>query len=337
MGRMGQLHADTISASSQATLVATADAHPRAREHSANRYRVPAFESLALLLEASLDAVIIASNTPAHGEHIEACANAGVAIFVEKPSALSMEASEKALARVAAAGVPFQIGFQRRFDSRYREMKRVISSGAIGTPVLFTGRGRDPDASSPERWGIDQNGGLLLNCAIHDFDAARYLLGAEPTAVAASATTLVHHGLDRVGDFDVCSSTVFFGDDRLAITEWSRFATYGYDIQAEVIGTDGIVRLQGGNVLAVEVRGGRATAASFFGQAYRASLEGFMAAVQDGTATSPGVDDARTALQVALFARASAMAGGARLPLPALAALPLRGGSRPHSRSDVHR
>lgn len=321
VGKMGQFHADAIVALSGARLVAITDDDPGSLARGARRYGVPAYSSLARFFEIPMDAVVITSSTPAHASQIASCADAGLAIFVEKPSGLTMEESDAALGRVVRSGVPFQVGFQRRWDSRYREMKRIIDSGGIGAPVLFTARGRDPGASSPAKWGLDRNGGLFLNCAIHDFDAARYLLGEEPTHVAASAAAVAHRDLDRVGDFDLCNSTVFF-HSQMALTEWSRFAAYGYDIQAEVVGTEGVVRLTSGNTMTLEQRGSRPeTTQSFFGSAFRAALEGFVTAVQEGSVPTPGVDDARAALQLALLARFSATSGGGRVAVPSLPAI----------------
>lgn len=323
-GKLGTVHAEHVAASERAELVSVCDPTPAALERAKARFGVAVTTDIDEFLAGGLDGVIIASPTPMHPENIRAVARAGKAIFTEKPVGLSLEHTDEVLAEVAAAAVPFQIGFQRRWDERYRLVKDVIDSGDIGDPVLLKAHGRDPDASNPANWGLDRNGGLFLNCAIHDYDAARYLLGREVESVSATGAALVHKGLGDLGDLDTCFTTLFFGPDAIAHTEWSRYATYGYDVELEVVGTRGIVhfgRDQDRTVLVRDMQGGL-TVFDVFTDAYRRSIEAFASAIADGTPMSPGITDARVALQIALTARASCAAGGAAISLPALPPLP---------------
>jgi predicted dehydrogenase len=345
-GKLGAVHAEHVASSDCATLVSVCDADPAALERARNRFAVDATHDLDEFLGGDLDGVVIASPTPMHPEHIRAVARAGKAIFTEKPVGLSLEHTDEVLAEVAAAGVAFQIGFQRRWDERYRLVKKVIDSGDIGEPVLLKAHGRDPDASNPANWGLDRNGGLFLNCAIHDYDVARYLLGREVEAVGATGAALVHKALGDRGDLDTCFTTLYFGSEAMAHTEWSRYATYGYDVALEVVGTRGIVAIErsetgarrrstpgqefddghGGRdqdrtVLVRDMRGGL-TVFDVFADAYRRSIDAFATAIADSSAATPGIHDARVALQIALTARTSCAGGGARMALAALPALP---------------
>jgi predicted dehydrogenase len=319
-GKLGSVHARNIAESSRAKLVAVCDVDESACER-AESYGIPAIRDLDEFLSLSLQGVVIASITPMHTAHIQAAARAGKAIFTEKPVGLTLKDTDVVLQEVVDAGVPFQIGFQRRWDARYRQAKDVIDSGEIGQPVLFKTHGRDPNASSPANWGLDRNGGLFLNCAIHDIDAARFLMGRQVEAVSATGGALVHAGLRELGDIDTCSTSLFLGDQAMALTEWSRYASYGYDIAMEVVGTRGMVQFgsRRGQDLAVRLANSHgSTVFDVFGDAYRASLEAFIDAVARGGATEPGVEDARIALQVALAARKSFKSGGTRVPVPPL-------------------
>jgi len=334
---MGEMHAASVVASPTARLAAVCDISAAARDRAARLHPVPVFEHLDHFLRQGLDAVVIASNTQHHARHIEACANAGVAIFTEKPVGLTMEESDKALASVERAGVPFQIGYQRRWDAGYLEMKRLIDSGEVGRPVYLKTHGRDPDASSPANWGLEKNGGIFLNCAIHDYDLARFLFGREIRSVSATGAVVVHHGLEEVGDIDTCSTTLNLWGGALAVTEWTRFASYGYDVSAEVIGTEGVLQLGGVRSEGLVMRRrGEAVGSVFtrFGHAFRSSIHEFVEAVRDGRQPSPGVRDARAALQVALAARQSFMAGSATVSVPPLGAID--GGKITSRRSSGH-
>ncbi len=323
-GKMGEMHAASIMASPNARLAAVCDISAAARNRAARLHPVPVFDDLGTFLRQGLDAVVVASSTQHHARHVEACAHAGVAIFTEKPIGLTMEESDRALASVHRAGVPFQIGYQRRWDAGYLEMKRLIDSGEVGRPVYLKTYGRDPDASSPTNWGLEKNGGIFLNCAIHDYDLARFLFGQEIRSVSATGAVVVHQGLEEVGDIDTCSTTLNLWDGTVAVTEWTRFASYGYDVWAEVIGTDGVLQLGGARSegLVMRRRGGAASSVfTRFGLAFRSSIHEFLEAVLDGRQPSPGVHDARAALQVALAARESFMAGSVTVSVPPLGAI----------------
>jgi predicted dehydrogenase len=268
---------------------------------------------------------VIASPTHLHVEHIKAVARAGKAIFTEKPVGLTLGETDLALQAVVDAGVPFQIGFQRRWDPRYQRIKRAIAEGQIGTPVLVKAFGRDPSASSPEKWGLDKNGGIFLNCAIHDFDAIRYLLGQEITGVSATGGALVYKRLSDYKDADTASTTLYLEGGAMAVTEWSRYATYGYEIGLEVVGTEGTVRFRSvpdaNGVTLHSSPGYSQTVFSTFDGAFHTSIEEFAYRVEHGIETSPGVQDARVSLQVAMAARASFQGSGITLPVPPLGAL----------------
>jgi len=334
-GKLGAVHARSIADSTHAKLVAVCDVSAEACER-AESYGVPATTDLDEFLSLGIQGVVIASTTPMHTAHIQAAARAGKAIFTEKPVGLTLKDTDVVLQEVVDAGVPFQIGFQRRWDARYRQAKDVISSGEIGDPVLFKTHGRDPNASNPANWGLDRNGGLFLNCAIHDIDAARFLMGRQVDAVCATGGALVHTGLRGLGDIDTCTTSLFLGEQAMAMTEWSRYASYGYDIAMEVVGTRGLVQFgsRRDEELGVRLSNSHGTTVfDVFGDAYRASIEAFIDAVATGEATEPGVEDARVALQIALEARRSFECGGTRLPVPPLPPLrpsdPVAGDLRP--------
>jgi predicted dehydrogenase len=319
-GKLGSVHARSIADSPHAKLVAVCDVDEAACER-AESYGIPATTDPDEFLSFAIQGVVIASTTPMHTAHIQAAARAGKAIFTEKPVGLTLKDTDVVLQEVVDAGVPFQIGFQRRWDARYRQAKDVIDSGEIGDPVLFKTHGRDPNASNPANWGLDRNGGLFLNCAIHDIDAARFLMDNQIGGVSATGGALVHTGLRDKGDIDTCTTSLFLGERAMALTEWSRYASYGYDIAMEVVGTRGIVQFGSSRTADLTVRLSNShgtTVFDVFGDAYRASVEAFIDAVATGEATEPGVEDARIALQVALAARASFEAGGARRPVPPL-------------------
>jgi len=320
-GRLGSVHARNIAASPTAELVAICDLNSDCLEKAKSNYDVAVFTDIQKLLELPLDGVIIASSTAEHIGNIREVARKRIPIFTEKPIGLSMEETDVVLQEVVDAGVPFQIGFQRRWDPRYVKAKEIIQSGDIGIPVLYKAYGRDPNASKPENWGLDKNGGLFLNAAIHDYDAARFLFDKEITALSASGGALVYSGLTEVGDIDTCATTLYIGDSAMGITEWSRYATYGYDIGMEVVCTEGMISFGRQSESSVLVRNKDSEAPvvyEVFQDAYKAEIDCFIESIISSSQMSPGVEDARIALHIALQARLSFESNNQKITVPYL-------------------
>lgn len=307
-GRLGSVHARNIANAKNAELYAVCDTADEALAKAKEMYGVQTYADMGNFLAQPFDGVVIASNTHLHIEHIRAAAKAGKHIFTEKPIGLTLEETDALLQEVVDTGVKFQIGFQRRWDPRFVKAKELIDSGELGEPVLFKAYGRDPNASNPANWGLDKNGGLFLNCAIHDYDAARFLMNREVLKLSATGAALVHRELATFNDIDTSATTLLLEDNAMAITEWSRYATYGYDIGAEVVCTKGVIQIGRERTAPLFVKHRDESAPGVFEEfanAYAAELEGFAQAIQDNTPTTPGIEDARIALHLALLARNS--------------------------------
>lgn len=307
-GRLGSIHARNIANSKHAELYAVCDNADEALVRARSTYETRTYANIEEFLAQPIDGVVIASNTHLHLEHIRAAAKAGKHIFTEKPIGLTLEETDAVLQEVVDAGLKFQIGFQRRWDPRFLKAREAIVAGEIGEPVLFKAYGRDPNASNPANWGLDKNGGLFLNAAIHDYDAARFLMGREITKLSATGAVLVYSELAKFSDVDTCTTTLFMGSKAMAMTEWSRYASYGYDIGVEIIGTDGMIQIGHGYTSPLIVRRRDDDAPGVFEEfadAYAAELDGFAQAINNDSPTTPGVEDARIALQIALAARKS--------------------------------
>ena len=96
---------------------------------------------------------------------------------------LDLAEVDRALAAVEAAGVPFQIGFNRRFDPAHQSVRDAVVRGAVGEPHLVRISSRDP--APPPLDYVRGSGGIFLDMTIHDFDMARYVTGCEVVEVFA--------------------------------------------------------------------------------------------------------------------------------------------------------
>ena len=315
-GRIGQIHAANV-AGAGASLAYVVDVNVDAAAALAARHGARVADAEAALSDPSVDAVIIASSTDTHADLIERAARVGKPIFCEKPVDLSMDRVERCVAAVRAAGVPVLMGFNRRFDPSFAQLRRGIEAGAIGKVELVQITSRDPSPPPPEY--VRVSGGLFRDMMIHDLDMARFLLGEEPEQVFATASRLVDPRIAAAGDVDTALVTLRTASGRLCQISNSRRASYGYDQRIEVHGELGM--LQAGNRVGTTVVASTAQGVvadkplHFFleryAEAYRAELAHFLDVVAGRARPLVGIEDGRRALQLAEAANESLRLGRA--------------------------
>ena len=313
-GRIGALHARNLAGSIDgAHLVAVMDANPKAAQKAAYGGAAVLQDADELLAYPSVDAVLIASPTTLHAEQIKAAAQAGKAIFCEKPVALDLETTQAALDAVKTAGVPFQIGFNRRFDTGFREVARAIHAGELGRPEIFRSQSSDP-TPPPESY-IETSGGLYLDSVIHDLDIARFMLG-DVARVTALGRVLVAPYMEAHGDIDTSILTVEFASGAIGVIQNSRRTVYGYDLRIEVHGERGKLVTEAERATQVWKYSEAGIQGDYvyyflerFRDAYRAEVQAFVDAVRAGEKPTPGAEDAVAALRLALAATKSLKEG----------------------------
>ncbi len=317
VGRIGRMHADLLAREVPGVAVtAIHDAHrPFADEVSAH-LGVPAAESEAALLAADdVDAVAICTATDTHADLIVAAAQAGKAIFCEKPVSLSLEAVDRALDAVQAAGVPFQIGFNRRFDPAHAAVAAAVRDGVVGAPHLARITSRDP--APPPLEYARHSGGLFLDMTIHDYDMARFVVGSDIVEVYARGAVRVDPAIAEFGDVDTAVITLVHENGCLTAIDNSRQARYGYDQRVEVFGSEGMAASENPPAHTARTMTGEGTRAPglphFFLERYVPSYvrewQAFVAAVTTGAPTPVGPRDARAPLVAGLAAWQSVREG----------------------------
>jgi myo-inositol 2-dehydrogenase/D-chiro-inositol 1-dehydrogenase len=304
-GRIGAVHAANLAANGAARLAHVVDVNAAAAAALAGRHGARVSDTATALADPAVGAVIIASSTDTHAELVIAAARAGKAIFCEKPIDLSLARVDEALAAVRGAGVPMLVGFNRRFDPSFAELRRRIGLKAIGTveQVIITSR----DPGLPPIDYLRVSGGLFRDMTIHDFDMARWMLDEDPVEAFAYGATLVDPAVAAAGDIDSCMVLLRCASGRMAHINNSRRAAYGYDQRVEVHGSLG--RLVAGNRVPTSVEQADATAVGtdkplqFFleryADAYRIELAAFIDAVAKRAPMPVGAEDGRQALVLA--------------------------------------
>jgi myo-inositol 2-dehydrogenase / D-chiro-inositol 1-dehydrogenase len=310
-GRMGQEHARNLAGIPSAHVVVVADPVPEAAQAAQRACRA---DSMVLDAREAIDhpgveVVLIVTPTDTHAELTEHAARAGRAIFCEKPVALDLAETQRVMQVVQDAGVPFQIGFNRRFDPGFDGARQQVAAGAIGPVEQFRAVGRDPGPPPIEYLRV--SGGQFVDQVVHEFDMARYIVG-EVEEVQAWGAVHVDSRIGDLGDTDTATTLLRFANGAIGVVESSRRAVYGYDIRAEVFGAHGKLVVDATPKTPVyRYRKGGFEADHYhffmdrFEQAFRLELEAFFRALKNDEVPSPGPRDAVEALRIALAARTS--------------------------------
>jgi len=233
-GRIGQLHARLLSATPGVDGLIVADADVERVTAVAATVGATMAGSLEEAFDKA-DAVVIAAATNAHADLIRAAIGRGLPTFCEKPLADDLAATLSVAAAIAEAGATFQLGFQRRFDPAYREARRLVESGELGTIYAIRLAGHDP--APPHEAYIPASGGLFRDFSIHDFDVIRWLTGSEVVEVYADGGVLGFPVFATYGDVDTAVATLRLASGSLAVLTVTRHDPLGYDIRTELFGS----------------------------------------------------------------------------------------------------
>ena len=309
-GRIGALHAANLGRwIPGAILVGVADPDATAGQCAVDAAGAgrAVTQYADLLADARVQAVVVATPTDTHAQVMADAAHAGKHIFCEKPIALTIEATEAAIAAVRSGGVLLQIGFNRRFDPPFAHARQAIARGDIGEPWMVKLVGRDPRIA-PLSY-LKGSGGQFKDQAIHEFDAAPWLIGQDVVEVFAMGAVLVDPQVAGIGDVDTALTTLRFANGALGVVDSCRQAVYGYDVRGEVHGSQGKLIIGYEGRTAVTLLQPNAVSHDHvdwfldrFAAAYRDELTHFVDCVRTGATPSVGGADGLRALRVAVAA-----------------------------------
>ena len=142
----------------------------------------------ALLAHPGLDLIVVASPTPLHVAHATAAVDAGIATVVDKPFAPDAASGRALVERAEAAGVPFTVFQNRRWDGDFLTLRRLVGEGALGDVRRFESRFEWWKPSADDSWksttGAAEGGGILFDLGAHLIDQALLLFGPAHVADA---------------------------------------------------------------------------------------------------------------------------------------------------------
>lgn len=310
VGRIGSMHADLVQHRIDGAHVAGIfDVFAASAEQVADAVGCRVFDSTsALINDPSVDVVAICTSTDTHVDLIIEAAAAGKDIFCEKPIDLDLEAVDRALAAVDAAGVSLHIGFNRRFDASHGAVQAAVADGSVGELRQVRITSRDP-APPPVSY-IEVSGGIFLDMTVHDFDMARFVAGSDVVEVYARGAVMVDPAIGEAGDLDTISVMLTHANGVITQIDNCRQAAYGYDQRVEAFGSGGVAASENHLDHSMMFRGdgGGATAKvqHFFLDryipSYVAQWNDLLAAINNGTPTPVTGDDGRAPLVIGLAA-----------------------------------
>lgn len=316
IGRMGTVHAKhLVGGVSRARLVALSDVNAERLSVLSDELGVKAYRDYRELLhDPDVDAIVIAGPTDQRESMLTHAFSARKPIFCEKPLSLTLEGVVRLKEIAERENAFLQIGFMRRFDPGYAMAKRMIQQGRIGQVIGVHSKTLDPRLAPYEY--IAASGGIFADLAIHDFDIARFLMDDEVESVYTVGGVYKYERLSEYDDIDNCVCTLRFSRGGFGTIHGSRNAVYGYDVRAEVYGTEGSIRIgydRETPVLLLTEGGGSHDYVPFFIErfqdAYRLEIEAFVAAVLDGQPSPVGIHDGEMALMIAEAAKRSYRSG----------------------------
>lgn len=318
VGVMGADHARTIASQvAGASIRGIYDANGERARQIADEVGATdvAGDPKRLIDDPQVDAVLIASPDSTHKDLTLACVAARKPVLCEKPLApTSQECLELINAEVEAGERFVQVGYMRRFDPFYVEMKSHLAAGELGKPLLFHCIHRNVAAPA---WF---DGGMAIaNSAVHEFDIARWLLSGDLTAISVFRPANISAQSPGAPVFLVLESA----GGTLVTIEVFNDAAYGYDVKGELVCERGTVELQ--RPVRGVVNHALSQGASYpvdwrprFQDAYRLQAQGWIEGIKSGRLNGASAWDGYAATRVA-EAGLQSLKSGRREAIPAAA------------------
>lgn len=319
-GGMGRAHVERIETElAGGEVVAVADLNPAAADYAKQIGATYYSTGAELIASPEVDAVLIATFGKVHAPDVLAAVKAGKPVLCEKPLATTaadclaiVEAEQRAGRKLVT------VGFMRRFDKGYNEMKDVLTAGSLGAATMVHCRHRNP--SVPAELYTTRN--MIDDTAIHEIDICHFLLDEEITRVRIDTPRRSANAPEGLQDPLVLVANTASGvriDDEVNVN-----IAFGYAIECELVAESGTVRLSDQEHSVIRDGHGdrHAICTSHidrFHDAFNAEVQQWIRAVEQGQHTGSTAWDGYAATCVVDAALASLEAGGAEVDVQMVA------------------
>lgn len=315
-GFIGKVHATSLTAHPDVDLRLVYDVAADRAEELAGQHGAEATTRVESCFDRTqVDAVLIASSTNAHSEHLRLAADSGIPAYCEKPIDLNLSKARETVEYCESKNLTAMVGFNRRFDRDHDEVHAAVTAGEVGNIELVEMSARGPSMPAIEYVAV--SGGIFRDSTVHFFDLTRWITGMDPVEVFAAGSRLVDPRIEQYGDVDTAVITLKLPNGGLVVLDNTRRAGYGYDEKIEVFGSTGMIesrrnrtgsvsRYLPGKVIDTGLHAGWFERVQ---PTYFKALESFVTALKSGTAPSPSLRDGLKAQALAEAATRSLASG----------------------------
>ncbi len=315
-GRMGADHVRRLDeVVGGARVSAVVDIDGERAEAVAGRVRgcVAHTDPAAAMDAGDVDAVLVASPGPAHEEALLAALERDLPVLCEKPLTPDAAGALRVLEAETRLGHRrIQVGFMRRYDSEYQQLKALLDAGELGRTLMLHCAHRN--VSTPPGFTAPM---MINDSVVHEIDAARWLLDEEIAAVRVLRPTPSSAAPQGLSDPQLVLLETTGG----AVVDVEVFVNcgFGYEVRCEAVGERGAARIGAAHGMSVSAGGRRGAeiAQDFltrFRDAYDREVRAWVDATRHGRTTGPSAWDGYAAAAVC-EAAVRAQATGDRTPV----------------------
>ena len=291
-GAIGRTHIERINYTLQgAKVVAVSDVMEEAGQRVAEQYGCRFFDNgEALINSPDIDAIIVTTIDQYHAQYVKEAVKTGKYVLCEKPLAPEADVCREIVdAEIAGGKQLVQVGFMRRYDRGYRQLKKHISERTYGEPLMLHCAHRNP--SVPESYDTPM---AVENSMIHEIDVIRWLLDEDYATAEVVFPKKTRHAHKNLQDPQIMILTTKSGV-RIDVEAFV-CAGYGYDIKCEICCEDGILNLPEPSNAMVRANASRITPicrdwSERFGEAYNTEFQEWIGSCKAGRVDGPSAWD----------------------------------------------
>lgn len=238
-GGMGRDHIKRLTNKIQgAEVVAVSDVFEEGAKQAAAICGAKVYtDGEALINDPDVDAVFIVSPGFAHVDSLLQAIKAGKRVFCEKPLCTTAEDCLKVVQAEAEAGKHLiQLGFMRRYDRGYQQIKTALESGEYGEPLILHCTHRNPEVGTNYTTPM-----AVHDTAIHEIDVLHWLVDDEYESVQVIMPKVTKYSHSELKDPQI----MLMRTKRGVCIDVEVFVNckFGYDINCEVVCEDGALKM----------------------------------------------------------------------------------------------
>ena len=292
-GGIGRTHIDRVNNRLQGgKVIACADVNAEFAQSVADKFGIKAYATgEEMINDPSIDAVMVTTSDPFHEQYVMAAVKAGKPVFCEKPLSDTPEACRRIVDAEMASGKHLvQVGFMRRYDQGYQQLKALIDSGKYGAPLVLHCCHHNYDDG-----GIGWKTSMSVeNSMIHEIDVLRWLIGENYKKVDVVFPRRTKYCGEDCQDPQIMPLTTESGT--YLEVESFVFSHYGYDVRCEVVCEEGVLNLPEPPYAMVRTNDARVTPichdwSERFPEAYNTEIQNWIYASKEGRVDGPNAWD----------------------------------------------